>query len=85
MVIHEYQALFQHNSKKNSWKYVKESKIELRTFLKLGFLISCGEMCVTIDCPRLHHSTGSPRLIYIPILKGILIAYVADIIILFHV
>ena len=77
----EHQALRQHNSKKNSRNYVKVSKIELLTFLKLGFLISCGEICVTIDCPRLHHGKlkwpygviGSLRLIYIPILKGILI------------
>ena len=89
IVIHEHQALRQHNSKKNSRKYVKVSKIELRTFLKLGFLISCGEIYVTIDCPRLHHRkqkwpcgvTGSLRLIYFLILKGILIFYVADIII----
>ena len=93
IVIHEHQALCQHNSKKNSRKYVKVSKIELRTFLKLGFLIYCGEICVTIDCPRLHHSkqtwpcgvTGSRRLIYISILKGILMVYVADIIIHIHV
>ena len=93
IVIHEHQALRRHNSKKNSWKYVKVSKIELLTFLKLGFLISCGEICVTIDCPRLHHRkptwpggmTGSLRLIYIPILKGILIVYVTDIITHIHV
>ena len=73
--------------------HVKVSKIELRTFLKLGFLISFGEICVTIDCPRPHHRrqtwacgvTGSLRLIYIPILKGILIVYVADIMIHIHV
>ena len=32
-MIHEHPALRQHNSKKNSRKYVKVSKIELRTFL----------------------------------------------------
>ena len=93
IVVHEHKALRQHNSKKNSRKYVKVSKIELHTFLRLGFLISCGEICVTIDCPRLYHRkqtwpygvTGSLRVIYIPILKGILIVYVADIIIHIHV
>ena len=55
IVIHEHQALRQHNSKKNSRKYVKVSKIAFCTFLKLEFLIPCGEICVTNDCPRLHH------------------------------
>ena len=73
IVIHEHQALRQHNSKKNSRKYVKVSKIAFCTFLKLEFLIPWGEICVTIDCPRLHHRkptwpcgvTGSLRLIYL--------------------
>ena len=48
-MIHEHQALCQHNRKKNSQISVKVSKIEIRTFLKLGFLTYCGEICMTID------------------------------------